>query len=76
MSWGQMITKSFVFDERGLFNRQVPSVSSVVSLHRTALVAGNGSFILQAYGLDLHGPTLSNNNIYPNITSVSNNIIY
>ena len=33
-------------------------VSSVVSLLWTALVVGNGSYILQLIGLDLHGPTV------------------
>ena len=31
----------------------------MVSLHRTALVAGNGSYILAAYGLDLHSLTIT-----------------
>ena len=33
-------------------------VSSVVSLTWNALVAGNGSYILAAYGHDLDGPTI------------------
>ena len=36
----------------------ISQVSSVVSLHRCALVAGNGSYILVAYDHDLHGLTI------------------
>ena len=50
---------SLVFGICGIFvvYRQVPSILAGVSLVLNALVAGNGSFILRAYGLDLHGPT-------------------
>ena len=42
---------------RGIFiDRQVPSILDGVSTIN-ALVVGNGSYILQAYGHDLHGPT-------------------
>ena len=41
----------------------ISQVSLVVSLHRTALVAGNGSNILAAYGLDLHGPTITSDKL-------------
>ena len=58
MSWGQMITKSYVFGAWVFIDRQVPGILAGVSLVLNALVAGNGSFILRAYGLDLHGPTV------------------
>ena len=58
MLWGQMITKSLVFDEHGLLNYSSPSILGGVS-SRSALVAGNGSYILAAYGHDLHGPTVT-----------------
>ena len=44
---------------RGIFiDRQVPSILAGVSLILNALVTGNGSYILRAYGHDLHGPTV------------------
>ena len=58
MSWGQMITKSYVFGVWIFIDRQVPSILAGVSLILSALVVGNGSYILRAYGHDLHSPTL------------------
>ena len=56
MSWGQMITKSYVFGVWIFIDREEPSILAGVSLSN-ALVVGNGSYILRAYGHDLHGPT-------------------
>ena len=52
-----MITKIYVFGACIFIDRQVPSILAGVFLILDALVAGNGSFILVAYGLDLHSPT-------------------
>ena len=52
-----MITKSYVFGAWIFIDRQVPSILAGVSLVLNALVVGNGSFIVWAYGLDLHGST-------------------
>ena len=54
MSWGQMITMSFVpCSRRGL----LAYVYNSVFVWITALVAGNGSYIVRPCGHDLHGPT-------------------
>ena len=59
MLWGQMITKSYVFLAWRLFNRQVPSILAGVSLVLKCLSGGKWLIYTMAYGLDLHGLTLS-----------------
>ena len=51
-----MITKSYAFGAWIFIDRQVPSILAGVST-MNALVVGNGSFIIAAYGLDLHSLT-------------------
>ena len=63
MSWGHKEERAMcLWCRRGL----LANVSVVVSVQLNALVAGNGSYILQPCGHDLHGPTIVMGNISAN----------
>ena len=53
MSWGHKEQRTWYLVRRGLLAKYLAGVSVTTS----ALVAGNGSYILRPCGHDLHGPT-------------------